>query len=120
MAHVADLADLDYDALLAAGAAHRQRQQAAGSDSADVEEQSDEAMAVQLASSKRRRSAAAAAARAAVEDDHFKLGKCRDVGWRTDTSFLLTLCCVYITVALPATLCLRCYCAVVHSPDCQA
>lgn len=76
MAGVADLADLDYDALLAAGAAHRRGRQSAGSSSDEEEEEEQaEAAAVQLAGSKRKRSAAAAAARAAVEDDHFKLGE---------------------------------------------
>ncbi|PSC76514.1 U3 small nucleolar ribonucleo MPP10 [Micractinium conductrix] len=70
LAGVSDLAELDYEALLAAGAAHQRRRQAAATAGGSESEEEDEGAAVQRAGIKRKRGAAA---RAAVEDEHFKL-----------------------------------------------
>lgn len=65
------LADLDYDALLAAGAQQRHTKQPATGTS-DSEDEGK--LLQQAAGGKRKRGGAGAAARAAVEDEHFNLG----------------------------------------------
>ena len=70
----ASLEELDYDALLAAGAAQRRKRAAAGE--ASESEDEEEAVAAAGAGAKRPKlSARAAAERAKVEDEFFKLGE---------------------------------------------
>jgi hypothetical protein len=71
-----DLADLDYDALLAAGAAQHAKLRGAEDSDGGSEEEEDGGER-QLAGRKRKRGAAA---RAAVEDDYFKLGEAQAGG----------------------------------------
>ena len=64
LAGVSDLAELDYEALLAAGAAHQRRRQAAATAGGSESEEEDEGAAVQRAGIKRKRGAAARALQA--------------------------------------------------------
>lgn len=69
---MADLASLDYDALLQAGAAHRGHRQVQRNSSSDEDE--DMQLGKQQHVTKGH-GTDTAAARATVEDDHFKLGE---------------------------------------------
>jgi hypothetical protein len=70
----ADLASIDYDALLQAGAAQFSRRRPQDTSSSDDEGEAQLAKQQQQ-STRGRKANSATAVRATVEDDHFKLGK---------------------------------------------